>query len=136
MTNTLSYFALSHQIQITNLSHLNNLRLRKYKLKLNRHDKHSYLALLLLHRVADLVLHLPALLRGGGLAPLLELCVALLLLDWGALDLLHVIADLLILGGAHILVYRGALLLLHSPALILLDSLLGATNKFSFESIE
>ena len=85
----------------------------------------SYLALLLLHCVADLVQHLPALLGGGGLAPLLELCVALLLLDRGALDLHYIIADLLIFGGALLLVHSGALLVLHSPALILLDSLLG-----------
>ena len=90
-----------------------------------------YLALLLLHRVADLVQHLPALLGGGGLAPLLELCVALLLLDRGALDLHYIIADLLIFGGALLLVHSGALLVLHSPALILLDSLLGIINKFS-----
>ena len=85
----------------------------------------SYLALLLLHRAADLVQNLPALLRGSWLAPLLELCVALLLLDRGALDLHYIIADLLIFGGALLLVHSGALLVLHSPALILLDSLLG-----------
>ena len=93
----------------------------------------QHLALLLLHRGTDLVQHLSALLRGGGLALLLELSVALLILDRGALDLLHISADLFSAGGALLLVHSGALLILLSPALLLLDSLL-RSDKLNFSS--
>ena len=88
-----------------------------------------YLALFLLDRPADLVEDLPALLRGGGLAHLLELRVALLVLDRGALHLLHTGADLLGAGGALLLEHSGALAVLNCPALLFLDSLLESNNN-------
>ena len=96
----------------------------------------QHLTLLLLHRGTDLVQNLSALLRGGGLTLLLELSVALLVLDLGALHLLHTCADLVKAGGALLLVHSGALLILLSPALLLLDSLLRTdTIRFRFSSI-
>ena len=77
---------------------MRNILTRKVSIQpfsLNKH--HNYLALLLLNNDADLVQHLSALLRGDGLT---------LLLDRGALHLLHTGVDLVLAGAALLLVHR------------------------------